>query len=114
MYFYIKTFGCQQNSADSQRIASTFKSRGLKQTKKLNNANYVVINTCIIRQSAENRVYGLVNNLGELKKKREKEKKFFKIIVTGCMVGMAYRDKTGDYLKRIRKIMPQVDEFMPI
>ncbi len=114
MYFYIKTFGCQQNSADSERIASTFKSRGLKQTKKLNNANYVIINTCIIRQSAENRVYGLVNNLGELKKKREKEEKFFKIIVTGCMVGMAYRDKTGDYLKRIRKIMPQVDEFMPI
>lgn len=114
MYFYIKTFGCQQNSADSERIASTFKSRGLKQTKKLNNANYVVINTCIIRQSAENRVYGLVNNLGELKKNREKEEKFFKIIVTGCMVGMAYRDKSGDYLKRIRKIMPQVDEFMPI
>lgn len=114
MYFYIKTFGCQQNSADSERIASTFKSRGLKQTEKLNNANYVIINTCIIRQSAENRVYGLINNLGFLKKKREKEEKFFKIIVTGCMVGMAYRDKSGAYLKRIRSIMPQVDEFMPI
>ncbi len=114
MYFYIKTFGCQQNSADSERIASTFKSRGLKQTSSLENANYVVINTCVIRQSAENRVYGLVNNLGKLKKKRERQDRFFKIIVTGCMVGMAFRDKTGEYLKRIRKIMPEVDEFMPI
>ena len=101
MYFYIKTFGCQQNSADSERIASTFKSRGLKQTSSLENANYVVINTCVIRQSAENRVYGLVNNLGKLKKKRERQDRFFKIIVTGCMVGMAFRDKTGEYLKRI-------------
>ncbi|MDP3974362.1 MAG: radical SAM protein [bacterium] len=114
MYFYIKTFGCQQNSADSERIASTFKSRGLKQTSSLENANYVVINTCVIRQSAENRVYGLVNNLGQLKKKKERQDQFFKIIVTGCMVGMAFRDKTGKYLKRIRTIMPQVDEFMPI
>ena len=114
MYFYIKTFGCQQNSADSERIASTFKSRGLKQTHSLENANYVVINTCVIRQSAENRVYGLVNNLGKLKKKKERQDQFFKIIVTGCMVGMAFRDKTGKYLKRIRTIMPQVDEFMPI
>ena len=114
MYFYIKTFGCQQNSADSERIASTFKSRGLKQTSSLENANYVVINTCVIRQSAENRVYGLVDNLGKLKKKKERQDQFFKIIVTGCMVGMAFRDKTGKYLKRIRTIMPQVDEFMPI
>ena len=114
MYFYIKTFGCQQNSADSERIASTFKSRGLKQTSTLENANYVVINTCVIRQSAENRVYGLVDNLGKLKKKKERQDQFFKIIVTGCMVGMAFRDKTGKYLKRIRTIMPQVDEFMPI
>lgn len=114
MYFYIKTFGCQQNSADSERIASTFKSRGLKQTSSLEKANYVVINTCVIRQSAENRVYGLVDNLGKLKKKKERQDQFFKIIVTGCMVGMAFRDKTGKYLKRIRTIMPQVDEFMPI
>ncbi|MEX1052745.1 MAG: radical SAM protein [Patescibacteria group bacterium] len=114
MYFYIKTFGCQQNSADSERIASSFKSRGLKQTDSKNDANYIVINTCIIRESAENRVYGLVNNLGKLKLNKEKRGEFFKIIVTGCMVGMAFRDKTGEYLARIRKLMPQVDEFMPI
>ncbi|MFH1826906.1 MAG: radical SAM protein [bacterium] len=114
MYFYIKTFGCQQNSADSQRIASSFSSRGLKKTEIIEKANYVIVNTCIIRQSAENRVYGLVNNLGKLKKKKEKRGEFFKLIVTGCMVGMAHRDKLGKYLQRIRQLMPQVDEFMPI
>ena len=114
MYFYIKTFGCQQNSADSERITSSFKSRGFKETSHMKRANYIVINTCIIRESAENRVYGLVNNLGKLKLLKEKKDEFFKIIVTGCMVGMAFRDKTGEYLKRIRNLMPQVDEFMPI
>ena len=71
MYFYIKTFGCQQNSADSERITSSFKSRGFKETSHMKRANYIVINTCIIRESAENRVYGLVNNLGKLKLLKE-------------------------------------------
>ncbi|MDO9028251.1 MAG: MiaB/RimO family radical SAM methylthiotransferase, partial [Candidatus Roizmanbacteria bacterium] len=51
----------------------------------------------------------LVNNLNKLK-----NRKSLKIIVTGCMVGMAFRDKTGKYLKKIREKLPGVDEFMPI
>ncbi|OGK17880.1 hypothetical protein A2866_00490 [Candidatus Roizmanbacteria bacterium RIFCSPHIGHO2_01_FULL_39_8] len=110
MKYFIKTFGCQQNKADSERIASAFKARGMKSARGYKDADYVVINTCMIRESAENRVYGLVHNLGDLKIKNSK----LKIVVTGCMVGLAYRDKTGKYLKRIREIMPEVDEFMPI
>jgi len=109
MKYFIKTFGCQQNKADSERIDTAFMARGMKRAKGYKDADYVVINTCMVRQSAENRVYGLVNNLGKLKEKRP-----FKIVVTGCMVGLAFRDKTGTYLKRIRDLMPQVDEFMPI
>ncbi len=112
--YYIKTFGCQQNLADSERIAKAFKSRGFKPASDINSANYVVINTCMVRQSAENRVYGLVNNLSKIKKLKQKNKEFFKIIVTGCMVGLAFRDKTGKYLQRLKTIMPAVDEFMPI
>ena len=67
MKFYIKTFGCQQNKADSERIASAFQARGMKPAQGYQDADYVVINTCMIRHSAENRVYGLVNNLGKLK-----------------------------------------------
>ncbi len=109
MKYFIKTFGCQQNHADSERIERNLKGRGMVKARSYRSADYIVINTCMIRESAENRVYGLVNNLGELKKKRE-----IKIIVTGCMVGLAFRDKTGKYLKKIRETMPQVDEFMPI
>ncbi len=114
MKYLIKTFGCQQNVADSERVASAFKARGLTEAVNYNETNYVVINTCMIRQSAEDRVYGLVQNLGKIKAKKEKSNIFFKIIVTGCMVGLAFRDKTGRYLKKIRDRMPEVDEFMPI
>ncbi len=114
MKFFIKTFGCQQNVADSERVASAFKARGITAGKSYEDSNYVVVNTCMIRQSAEDRVYGLVRNLGKIKEQKEKRKEFFKIIVTGCMVGLAFRDKTGRYLQKIRSRMPQVDEFMPI
>lgn len=114
MKYYIKTFGCQQNIADSERIVAAFSSRGIIETNSHTKANYVIINTCMVRQSAENRVYGLVQNLKKIKQKKTEKKEFFKIIVTGCIVGMALRDKTGKYLQRIRGLMPDVDEFMPI
>lgn len=108
--YFIKTFGCQQNKADSERIAGMFKARGMKPAKNYEEADYIVINTCMVRQSAEDRVYGLVRNLGKLKEK----KKSLKIIVTGCMVGLAFRDKTGKILKNLKERMPEVDEFLPI
>ena len=114
MKYFIKTFGCQQNKADSERIAQAFEGRGMTPARGYYDANYVVINTCMIRESAENRVYGLVNNLNEVKQKKRERNDQYKIIVTGCMVGMAFRDKTGKYLNRLKEIMPQVDEFMPI
>lgn len=110
MKYFIKTFGCQQNKADSERIAAACEARGMRPAKNYQEADYVVINTCMVRQSAENRVYGLVRNLSKLKAKKTN----FKLVVTGCMVGLAFRDKTGKYLDRLRKIMPEVDEFMPI
>ncbi|OGK57037.1 hypothetical protein A3J15_01585 [Candidatus Roizmanbacteria bacterium RIFCSPLOWO2_02_FULL_38_10] len=108
--YFIKTFGCQQNVADSERIAAELQGRGMKPAKTIKTADYIVINTCMVRQSAENRVYGLVNNLSKIKSLKSK----IKIIVTGCMVGVAHRDKTGKFLKRLKEIMPAVDEFMPI
>ncbi len=112
--YFIKTFGCQENVADSERVASYLEARGMKPAKSYEDANYVVVNTCMVRESAENRVYGLVNNLSKIKEKKLKEGETYKIIVTGCMVGVAVREKTGRYLARLREIMPAVDEFMPI
>jgi len=110
MNYFIKTFGCQQNRADSERIAAAFKARGMSPTRSYKTADYIVINTCMVRKSAENRAYGLINNLSKFKISNSK----FKIILTGCMVGLAFQDKTGKYLKRLQKILPAVDEFMPI
>ena len=106
--FYIKTFGCQQNLADSQRISSYYLARGYKVAKTIKSASDVVINTCMIRQTAEDKVTGLVKNV--VKNSVQKPK----IIITGCMVGMAIRDETGKYLKALQKRMPEVDEFLPL
>lgn len=86
-------------------------ARGMVKAQTVEKAEHVVINTCMIRQMAENRVYGLVNNLAKQKIVHGLPKK---IVVTGCMVGMAARDKTGKFLKLIQKRMPAVDEFLPI
>ncbi len=114
MKYFIKTFGCQQNKADSERIEAAFRARGMQPASDYSQANYVVVNTCMVRQSAENRVYGLVRNLGKIKRRKQKQGEFYKIILTGCMVGLAVRDPSGKYLQRLKKIMPEVDEFMPI
>lgn len=114
MKYFLKTFGCQQNHADSERLRTSFEARGITETDSYVDANYVIINTCMVRESAENRVYGLVNNLGEIKKEKTAKNEFYKIIITGCMVGLAFRDKTGKFLDKIRNAMPAADEFMPI
>ncbi|HSX18861.1 MAG TPA: MiaB/RimO family radical SAM methylthiotransferase [Candidatus Saccharimonadales bacterium] len=106
--FYIKTFGCQQNLADSQRISSYYVARGYHLAKSAKTADTFVINTCAIRQSAEDRVTGLVKNITKSRTKKPK------IVMTGCMVGMAARDETGKYLKALKNRMPEVDEFLPL
>ncbi|MDP4010632.1 MAG: radical SAM protein [Candidatus Roizmanbacteria bacterium] len=114
MKYFIKTFGCQQNVADSERVEQAFAARGFTKARGYKDANYVIVNTCMVRESAEERVYGLVRNLQEIKRSKIKNGESFKIIVTGCMVGIAFRDKTGKFLSKIRERMPDVDEFMPI
>lgn len=110
MKYFIKTFGCAANEADSERVAALYESRGYTRAKIMKQADDVVINTCMIRASAEHRVYGIVHNLTEEKKKGRK----VKIVVTGCMVGMAAREKTGKMLSQLSKKLPGVDEFLPI
>ncbi len=109
--YFIQTFGCAQNVSDSERIAAELSSRGMTAAKDIDSAHHVIINTCMIREMAENRVYGAVYNLAQNKLKTGLPEK---IVVTGCMVGMAVRDKSGKFLRLIKKRMPNVDEFLPI
>ncbi len=105
--YFIKTFGCQANHADSERISGYYKSRGFDETTALSLADEIIINTCSIRQSAEDRVKGLVKNL-------KSKTKSPKITLTGCMVGMAAHDPTGKALKKLVNWLPEVDEFLPL
>jgi len=110
MHYHIVTFGCAANTADSERIAGQYDSRGFSKTDDIKTADEIIINTCMIRQMAEDRIYGLLNNIS---KERSIGRKV-KIILTGCMVGMAVRDSSGKLLTAMRKKLPEVDVFLPI
>ena len=100
--YFIKTYGCQMNTADSERVAGWYEQRGWKRAKSPKDADEVVIVSCSVRQTAEDRVYGQVNNLSKLKIKNCK----LKIVLTGCMLRYP--------IKYLREKLPQVDEFKKI
>jgi len=81
MNYHLITFGCQANEADSERIASTLESLGYKPSLK-NKADLILFNACSVRQSAINRIYGLLGNIIN----KGKNKKKPKIIITGCIL----------------------------
>ena len=98
MKFFVQTFGCIQNTSDSERIKNYFLVSGDKEAKNWKEADVVVINTCMIRQSAENRAYGLIRNAQKLGKK---------IIITGCLVGVM--KKNGQKNMEVRKNFPGIE-----
>lgn len=108
MKYFIQTFGCQMNEADSERMAGALEKKGYKVAKEIAKADVVIINTCSVRESAENRVFGLINNLAKRKKKGQK------IILTGCMLGSAQDERQRYTFAQLKKRLPQVDEFRKI
>ena len=102
MKYHIWTEGCQMNTADSQRLASALEALGYESEEKPENADVVVLNTCMVRQSAEDRALG---RLGSLKPAKKKNPKMI-IGLMGCMVG--YKDP-----KPLKKKLPWVDVFAP-
>jgi len=102
-YFYILTFGCQMNKNDSERIAGLLTKIGLKETKLPEKADVLFINTCSVRQHAEDRVFGFIR---EWQKFRITKPNLI-VGVTGCLPG---RDKDG----KLQKKIPGVDLFFPI
>ncbi len=96
---YVETYGCQQNEADSERIRGMLTEAGYAIVDEAEGADVVVMNTCAIREHAEQRVFG---NLGALThtKRRHPEQKIF---LCGCMAGQEH------VVERIRKSYPHVD-----
>jgi tRNA-2-methylthio-N6-dimethylallyladenosine synthase len=106
--YFIHTFGCQQNVADSERLESFYQSRGFVPTETLEKADVLVLNTCVVRDRAEEKVYGMIKSLrARLKEKAPR------IIVTGCLIGAAARIPGGQMMKRLTKRLPDV-EFLPM
>ena len=89
---YVETYGCQQNEADSEKIRGFLTQSGYTIVKEAEGADVVVMNTCAIREHAEQRVFG---NLGALThtKRRHPEQKIF---LCGCMAG---ETKVSDRIK---------------
>jgi tRNA-2-methylthio-N6-dimethylallyladenosine synthase len=79
--FYIETYGCQMNVADSEVVASVLTEKGYEMTKNQQEAGLILINTCSVRENAEQRVWGRLNLFNSYKKKGQK----MLIGMIGCM-----------------------------
>lgn len=99
-HYHIWTIGCQMNKADSDYLATHLEQLGYQAIPTIEQANLIVVNSCVVRQSAENRVIGKLYDLKRLKKLREN----LVIVLTGCMVGA-----NADELKHR---FPHVDYFL--
>ncbi|MCL1924718.1 MAG: tRNA (N6-isopentenyl adenosine(37)-C2)-methylthiotransferase MiaB [Defluviitaleaceae bacterium] len=97
--YNISTYGCQMNSRDSETVSGMLEEMGYTHIENREEADIVVFNTCCVRENAENRLYGNLGTLKEIKRKR----KDMKIILCGCMM------QQGIVLDKIRASYNFVD-----
>jgi tRNA-2-methylthio-N6-dimethylallyladenosine synthase len=97
--YHIWTIGCQMNKAESERMAAYLASQGYRPADTPDQADLIILNSCVVRRSAEDRVRSRLNTLVTLKRLRPE----VKLALTGCMVG-------GD-LAGLRSEYPHVDYF---
>jgi len=103
--FYIETYGCQMNVADSEVVAGVLKGKGFESTDNLENANIILLNTCSIRDNAEQRIYGRLGNLKTLKDKNPETV----IGILGCMAERLRKDLIED--KKMVDLVVGPDEY---
>ena len=96
---YVETYGCQQNEADSERIRGLLSQCGYAMTDTAEGADVVVMNTCAIREHAEQRVFGNLGALTHTKRRHPAQK----IFLCGCMAGQDH------VVERIKKSFPHVN-----
>jgi len=95
--YFIWTIGCQMNKAESQQIAGYLDSAGYQAATSFPNADLVVLNTCVVRQSAEDKVLGTLSLLKGLKNEHPN----LQILVTGCLV--------NSHTQELQRRFPHVD-----
>lgn len=102
MRYHLWTEGCQMNAADSERLAGALEALGYVPAERAEDADVIVLNTCVVRQSAEDKAFGRLTSLRPLKQKRPD----LVINLMGCLVG-----RSG--AERLRARFPWVDVFSP-
>src|ERR687896_1040719 len=95
--YWLRTFGCQMNEHDSERMAGMLETQGYVATDSPEGASVVLFNTCCIRENADQRLYG---NLGHMKALKDRRPEL-RIVVGGCL---AQKDKQA-----IQRRAPWVD-----
>jgi tRNA-2-methylthio-N6-dimethylallyladenosine synthase len=100
MNYYMWTVGCQMNVADSRNLADGLEKLGYGQAAKAEDADIIVLNSCVVRQSAENRVASKLGALRGIKKLRPEAT----VALMGCMV--------GPEVYELHERFPHVDMFM--
>ena len=96
---YIKSYGCQMNIYDSNRILDLFKNQDYEVTKDPEEANLVVLNTCHIREKAAEKVYSDIGRINKIKKNRLKDD--IQLVIAGCVAQAEGQE--------IKKRAPSVD-----
>src|SRR5215213_6470058 len=97
--FHIWTIGCQMNEADSSKVAAMLQEVGYQPTENEQDADVVVLNSCVVRQAAEDKVSGKLNSLIRLKRERPE----VSLVLTGCMV--------TNQQEALKQRFPHVDLF---
>jgi tRNA-2-methylthio-N6-dimethylallyladenosine synthase len=98
--YYLWTIGCQMNDADSWRIAEELQNLGYAATRRPEEADVIVLNTCVVRQSAEEKVYGRLSSLKPIKQRRPQ--------AILALIGCAVEEDTSSLQQRF----PYVDLFV--
>lgn len=96
---YVRSFGCQLNISDGEKIKGLLKNAGYFFTEDENEADLIILNTCAVRENAEDRVFGIVGSMKKLKE----QKPSLIIGISGCMTAQEH------IAERIKKSYPQVD-----
>ncbi|MBO7474938.1 MAG: tRNA (N6-isopentenyl adenosine(37)-C2)-methylthiotransferase MiaB [Ruminococcus sp.] len=99
---YVRSFGCQLNVSDGEKIQGLLKKMGYSFTEDEQEADLIILNTCAVRENAEDRVYGIV---GSMKKLKELKPSLI-IGIAGCMTAQSH------VAEKIKKSYPQVDFVM--
>ncbi|MDD4104210.1 MAG: radical SAM protein, partial [Bacilli bacterium] len=100
-HYYVKTYGCQANVRDEETMRGMLQGIGLYPTEEVESADIIIINTCAVRENAEDKVYGEIGNIKYLRRK----KPHLVLAMCGCMV------EQPEILEKVVKTYPEVNLF---